>query len=164
MGDCPTTPSGDDWNNRAAVGSGRGGRFRLSPVLCAEDVTRPNAELADNQAAAPTVFEGGHRAVRAPQEALADVPPARAESGGGFGGGTYRLKGQMPPQRTGWTPLSRPRRRARRGDLSSTASLAGHGQKRRIRMLPFCNRSCARESGSFTRRFPASIRRMPRRS
>jgi hypothetical protein len=85
--------SGDDWNNvRLSVVSGRPISF-ITQLYAPKYVTRPNAELADNQAAAPTVFEGAIGAVRAPQEALAMVPPPAPGSGGGFGGGTYRLKG-----------------------------------------------------------------------
>ena len=92
--------SGDDWNNvRLSVVSGRPISF-VTQLYAPKYVTRPNAELADNLAAAPTVFQGsithsGSNAAAANR--LAFAPPKAAPqapgSGGGFGGGTYRVTG-----------------------------------------------------------------------
>jgi len=87
--------SGDDWNNvRLSVVSGLPISF-VTQLYAPKYVTRPNAELADNQAAAPTVFQGaigalsaGPNAGLAPPRAMAKAAPG---SGGGFGGGTYRI-------------------------------------------------------------------------
>lgn len=50
--------SGDDWNSvRLSVVSGRPISF-VTQLYAPKYVTRPGAELADNQAAAPTVFDG----------------------------------------------------------------------------------------------------------
>ncbi len=89
--------SGDDWNNvRLSVVSGRPISF-VTQLYAPKYVTRPNAELADNQAAAPTVFQGGVTGGiigGIPSRAMAKAaPPAAAGSGGGFGGGTYRITG-----------------------------------------------------------------------
>ncbi len=85
--------SGDDWNGvRLSVVSGRPISF-VTQLYAPKYVTRPNAELADNLAAAPRVFEGTvSGGVEAPR-AMAMVPPPVPGSGGGFGGGTYRVKG-----------------------------------------------------------------------
>jgi hypothetical protein len=87
--------SGDDWNNvRLSVVSGRPISF-VTQLYAPKYVTRPNAELADNQAAAPTVFQGAIGALSAgPNAGLAPPRPmakAAPGSGGGFGGGTYRI-------------------------------------------------------------------------
>jgi hypothetical protein len=51
--------SGDDWNNvRLSVVSGRPISF-VTQLYPPKYVTRPSVELADNEAAAPTVFQGG---------------------------------------------------------------------------------------------------------
>jgi hypothetical protein len=82
--------SGDDWNNvKLSVVSGRPISF-VTQLYPPKYVTRPNAELADNLAAAPQVFQGGI------QEALASPPaPMMAKSkvstgSGGLGGEAYR--------------------------------------------------------------------------
>jgi hypothetical protein len=91
--------SGDDWNNvRLSVVSGRPISF-ITQLYAPKYVTRPNAELADNQAAAPTVFQGAitHSGSNASAARMAMAPPKAAPpapgSGGGFGGGTYRITG-----------------------------------------------------------------------
>ncbi len=84
--------SGDDWNNvKLSVVSGRPISF-ITQLYPPKYVTRPNAELADNQAATPTVFEGSINgavaAAPAPMRAMAKTGSAGV--GGGFGGGVYR--------------------------------------------------------------------------
>jgi hypothetical protein len=74
--------SGDDWNNiRLSVVSGRPISF-VTQLYAPKYVTRPNAELADNLAAAPTVFQGGigggaggaaNRVAAAPQRAMGEA-------------------------------------------------------------------------------------------
>ena len=89
--------SGDDWNNvRLSVVSGRPISF-ITQLYAPKYVTRPNAELADNKAAAPTVFEGtiGGVVGGVPPRAMAMAAPQSAArlgtgSGGGVGGGIYR--------------------------------------------------------------------------
>lgn len=85
--------SGDDWNNvRLSVVSGRPISF-VTQLYAPKYVTRPNAELADNLAAAPQVFEGAvSGSLAAPPRAMAMTPPPVGPGGGGFGGGTYRMK------------------------------------------------------------------------
>jgi hypothetical protein len=86
--------SGDDWNNvRLSVVSGRPISF-VTQLYAPKYVTRPSAELADNQAAAPQVFEG---AVSASLASPAPPPMAMAKStprgsGGGFAGGRFTIK------------------------------------------------------------------------
>jgi hypothetical protein len=90
--------SGDDWNGvRLSVVSGRPISF-VTQLYAPKYVTRPNAELADNQAAAPTVFQGAIGGLSAgPNAGLPAAPRAMAKaapgSGGGFGGGVYRVTG-----------------------------------------------------------------------
>jgi hypothetical protein len=87
--------SGDDWNNvRLSVVSGRPISF-VTQLYAPKYVTRPNAELADNLAAAPQVFQGAIGELSAGPNAGLAAPRAMAKaapgSGGGFGGGTYRI-------------------------------------------------------------------------
>jgi hypothetical protein len=93
--------SGDDWNNvMLSVVSGRPISF-ITQLYEPKYVNRPRAELADNQAAAPTVFQGAIGGIiggipsNSPMNARAASPRAEAKagSGGGFGGGIYRLSG-----------------------------------------------------------------------
>jgi hypothetical protein len=70
--------SGDDWNNvRLSVVSGRPISF-ITQLYAPKYVVRPNGELADNLAAAPTVFQGaiGGVAAPAPMRAMAKSGPA----------------------------------------------------------------------------------------
>ncbi|HTB11517.1 MAG TPA: hypothetical protein VK752_08100 [Bryobacteraceae bacterium] len=78
--------SGDDWNSvRLSVVSGRPISF-VTQLYAPKYVNRPGAELADNLAAAPTVFQGSiNGALEAPymrQMAKAAPAPARAGAGG----------------------------------------------------------------------------------
>jgi len=88
--------SGDDWNNvRLSVVSGRPISF-ITQLYAPKYVNRPNAELADNLAAAPTVFDGainGRAIAGLPPMEMAKAGPSgatRMGSGGGIGGGVYR--------------------------------------------------------------------------
>jgi hypothetical protein len=77
--------SGDDWNNvRLSVVSGRPISF-ITQLYEPKYVTRPNAELADNQAAAPTVFQGGVIG-----GIIGGIPPAAPSP--------QRMKAMTPPQ------------------------------------------------------------------
>jgi hypothetical protein len=84
--------SGDDWNNvRLSVVSGRPISF-ITQLYAPKYVTRPNAELADNQAAAPTVFEGSVTgSLLAVPSAGLPAAMAHLGSGAGGGGGRYRI-------------------------------------------------------------------------
>ena len=83
--------SGDDWNNvRLAVVSGKPVSF-ITQLYQPRYVQRPYAELAENQAAAPVVYQGAleeakdeamNKAAKAPRPAAA----ARAQIAGGMGG------------------------------------------------------------------------------
>lgn len=78
--------SGDDWNNvRLSVVSGRPISF-VTQLYAPKYVTRPNAELADNKAAAPTVFEGTIGGVigGVPSRAMAMAAPQSAARLGGM--------------------------------------------------------------------------------
>jgi hypothetical protein len=87
--------SGDDWNNvRLSVVSGRPISF-VTQLYEPKYVTRPSAELADNLAAAPTVFQGSltdtrSGANRAPVARMKAAPspasPAAGVAGGVIGG------------------------------------------------------------------------------
>jgi hypothetical protein len=92
--------SGDDWNNvRLSVVSGRPISF-ITQLYEPKYVTRPNAELADNLAAAPTVFQGsiGLGTGAAPMMARKFAPPAPSGAVGGIIGadsnGKFSLDGQ----------------------------------------------------------------------
>jgi hypothetical protein len=82
--------SGEDWNNvKLSVVSGRPISF-ITQLYAPKYVTRPNAELADNQAAAPTVFQGAMGAMSTDSKsafaaAKAMVPPAGARAGASGG-------------------------------------------------------------------------------
>lgn len=75
--------SGDDWNNvKLSVVSGRPISF-ITQLYAPKYVTRPDAELADNQAAAPTVFQGAiggavNRMMAATPAAAAPAPMAKS--------------------------------------------------------------------------------------
>jgi hypothetical protein len=91
--------SGDDWNSvRLSVVSGRPISF-ITQLYAPKYVTRQNAELADNLAAAPQVFQGAIGGYNGPiqPQAMAKAMPRPAApapgSGGGFGGGVYRIAG-----------------------------------------------------------------------
>jgi hypothetical protein len=93
--------SGDDWNNvLLSVVSGRPISF-ITQLYAPKYVNRPAAELADNQAAAPTVFQGALDTVNA---SMVPAPMAMAKtapgSGGGYGGGVYRLNAEARMQST----------------------------------------------------------------
>ncbi len=79
--------SGDDWNGvRLSVVSGRPISF-ITQLYAPKYVTRPNAELADNLAAAPMVFDGpvnGRLAAREEQYAKKFAPPAPSGAVGGL--------------------------------------------------------------------------------
>jgi uncharacterized protein DUF4139 len=81
--------SGDDWNNvKLSVVSGRPISF-ITQLYEPKYVTRPNAELADNLAAAPTVFDGAvnGRLEESYMRIAKAAPPAAAGRGGGSAGG-----------------------------------------------------------------------------
>jgi hypothetical protein len=68
--------SGDDWNNvRLAVVSGKPVSF-ITQLYEPRYVDRPEVELAENQAAAPVVYQG---AMEAAKKAAAPPPPAQAQ-------------------------------------------------------------------------------------
>jgi hypothetical protein len=90
--------SGDDWNNvKLSVVSGRPISF-ITQLYEPKYVTRRDVELAENQAAAPTVFggtvsmDGSNQMVAMAKAAPAPVFGSGAGRGGGFGGETYRVK------------------------------------------------------------------------
>jgi hypothetical protein len=81
--------SGDDWNNvRLSVVSGRPISF-ITQLYAPKYITRPRAELADNNAAAPQVFEGGvvGGIVGGVPSAAAPAPPARMMAKSSIGSG-----------------------------------------------------------------------------
>jgi hypothetical protein len=95
--------SGDDWNNvMLSVVSGRPISF-VTQLYAPKYVNRPGAELADNQAAAPTVFNGAVNGIiggiasaapPAPQRAMAKQGGSAGLSGGSGGRfETYRSTG-----------------------------------------------------------------------
>ncbi len=82
--------SGDDWNNvRLAVVSGKPVSF-ITKLYEPRYIQRPFAELAENQAAAPMVYQGAMEAAK-DAKAMAAAPPAPfAQRAGGFGGNALR--------------------------------------------------------------------------
>ena len=81
--------SGDDWNNvKLSVVSGRPISF-ITQLYEPKYVTRPNAELADNMAAAPTVFDGAvnGRLEEPMMRQMAKAAPPQAPGRGGSAGG-----------------------------------------------------------------------------
>ncbi len=92
--------SGDDWNGvRLAVVSGKPVSF-ITKLYEPRYVQRPFAELTENLAVAPIVYQG---AMEAAKDAAAPPPlAARAQiagmggSGNGFVGGAYRVGGMVP--------------------------------------------------------------------
>ncbi len=83
--------SGDDWNNvRLAVVSGKPVSF-ITQLYAPRYVQRPYAELAENQAAAPVVYQGAMEAAKDEVTSKAAPAPAAAQrfarrDGGGLGG------------------------------------------------------------------------------
>jgi hypothetical protein len=85
--------SGDDWTNvRLSVVSGKPVSF-ITKLYEPRYVQRPEAELAENRAAAPVVYQGALDSAKEKAEALAAAPRSPG-SGGGFGGGTFPLNGR----------------------------------------------------------------------
>ena len=81
--------SGDDWNNvRLAVVSGKPVSF-ITQLYEPRYVQRPFAELAENQAAAPVVYQGAmearRRIRRSGAGALSAAGAGRAQLAGGIG-------------------------------------------------------------------------------
>ena len=77
--------SGDDWNNvRLAVVSGKPVSF-ITKLYEPRYVQRPFAELAENQAAAPIVYQGAMEANK-DAKAMAPAPAQFAQRAGGFAG------------------------------------------------------------------------------
>jgi len=90
--------SGDDWNNvRLAVVSGKPVSF-ITQLYQPRYVQRPYAELAENQAAAPVVYQGAMEAAKDKAYALAppSPPAARAQIAGGMGGNAFRADAATP--------------------------------------------------------------------
>ncbi len=95
--------SGDDWTNvKLSVVSGRPISF-ITQLYEPKYILRPNAELAEDRAVAPVVFEGAMDKVSAfgvppppAPRAMAAMAPAQMRvgtgSGGGVGGGRYRIE------------------------------------------------------------------------
>jgi hypothetical protein len=80
--------SGDDWSNvQLSVVSGKPVSF-ITKLYEPRYVQRPEAELAENQAAAPVVYQGALEEAKKAQAAAA--PAAVPGSGGSFGGGAFR--------------------------------------------------------------------------
>ena len=78
--------SGEDWTGvRLSVVSGRPISF-ITQLYAPKYVTRPTAELADNLAAAPQVFEGAVRSLAAPAAPPAQMREMAKSSRTGFGG------------------------------------------------------------------------------
>jgi hypothetical protein len=103
--------SGDDWINvQLSVVSGKPISF-ITELYQPRYVDRPHAELAENRAVGPQVFEGAITGSVSSFARAAPPPAARetragaalggtiggvaAGSGGGFGGGTYRVGGNV---------------------------------------------------------------------
>jgi hypothetical protein len=101
--------SGEDWSNvKLSVVSGKPISF-ITQLYEPRYVIRPHAELAENQAVGPQVFDGAidsngalkdlplqgrsQMAMRPPQPAPASAGPGGG-IGGGFGGGVYRVEEQ----------------------------------------------------------------------
>ena len=90
--------TGEDWTNvHLSVVSGKPISF-ITQLYEPRYVRRPEAELAENSPAAPVVFQGTFGAVNgrlnAPSaQTVAKQPPPG--SGGGFGGGAYRVGGNV---------------------------------------------------------------------
>jgi hypothetical protein len=90
--------SGDDWNNvRLAVVSGKPVSF-ITQLYTPRYVQRPYAELAENLAAAPVVYQGAMEEAKDKAYALAPPPPpaARAQIAGGMGGNAFRVDATRP--------------------------------------------------------------------
>ncbi len=86
--------TGEDWSNvRLSVVSGKPISF-ITQLYPPKYITRPEAELAENQAVAPTVFDAPvmvtDAATMAPAPQANAKRATRAGAGGGFGGGSYR--------------------------------------------------------------------------
>jgi hypothetical protein len=85
--------SGDDWSNvRLAVVSGKPVSF-ITQLYSPRYVQRPFAELAENQAAAPVVYQGAMEEAKDKAYALAPPPPPAArmaQIAGGMGGNAFR--------------------------------------------------------------------------
>ncbi len=88
--------TGEDWNNvHLSVVSGKPISF-VTKLYEPRYVERPTEELAENKPAAPVVFNGAMGALSG-NEAAPPPQPVRAAqvlgtgSGGGYGGGTYRV-------------------------------------------------------------------------
>jgi hypothetical protein len=91
--------SGDDWNNvRLAVVSGKPVSF-ITQLYAPRYVQRPYAELAENQAAAPVVYQGAMEA-KDEMGRMAKAPPAaqaaRAQIAGAAGGNAFRIDAAAP--------------------------------------------------------------------
>ncbi len=80
--------SGDDWTNvRLAVVSGKPVSF-ITQLYQPRYIQRPFAELAENQAVAPVVYQG---AMEAAKDKVAAAPAAQfAQRAAGFGGNAFR--------------------------------------------------------------------------
>jgi hypothetical protein len=91
--------SGDDWNNvRLAVVSGKPVSF-ITQLYSPRYVQRPYAELAENLAAAPVVYQGAMEA-KDEMGRMAKAPPvaqaARAQIAGAAGGNAFRSDAAAP--------------------------------------------------------------------
>jgi hypothetical protein len=81
--------SGDDWNNvRLAVVSGKPVSF-ITRLYEPRYIQRPFAELAENLAVAPIVYQGVMEATK-DAKAMAPAPAQFAQRAGGFGGNALR--------------------------------------------------------------------------
>jgi hypothetical protein len=81
--------SGDDWSNvQLSVVSGKPVSF-ITKLYEPRYVQRPEAELAENQAAAPVVYQGALEEAKKAQAAAAPELPLNGR-GAGIGGGAFR--------------------------------------------------------------------------
>ena len=135
-----TTRRGDDWNDvRLSVVSGRPISF-ITQLYAPRYVRRPEAELADNQAAAPKVFQGRWEPARRNRRRWL---PRSDAAGSPYDGGDVGVARPIADRkrcskcarcRLVGRPYLRPGRRTRRGrPVRVQLLLAGHCEKRRVR-------------------------------
>jgi hypothetical protein len=87
--------SGQDWSNvDLTVVSGRPVSF-ISQLYEPRYVQRSVAGLPDEQAAAPVLYEGALQGADEKNEVKDRLEKSKAGSGGGFGGGAFKIAGQM---------------------------------------------------------------------
>ena len=134
--------SGDDWNNvRLAVVSGKPVSF-ITRLYEPRYVQRPFAELAENQAAAPIVYQGAMEAAKDAQAMARRLPSAQVRAQAGVG---RRLAACRSACVTRSVPLRSPPSPipAKPANYSSTASPPPSPSSK---ANPPCSPSCNRKS------------------